>query len=187
MDGHDFILDDCDLLNDAFGVGDALAAPDASPAALSVPQFLYDGPDSEMFSPSSETRFPTAQDKTPNPWDPRLILDLVVGIDALDDILERYGLDECQYARLQQVPSFRRQLAMTMREVREKGIGFADKCKVQAESYLVHVDDMVNDAAVPASTRLSAIQWVARMGRLEPKEEKSEGNQGVQVNLQIVL
>jgi hypothetical protein len=112
-------------------------------------------------------------------------MDLTLAIDSHEEILERYGLTDAQYNRLMEVPSFRRDLAVALRDNRENGVSYAAKARVQAESYLVHVDELVNDQTVAASTRLDAVKWITKMGRLEPKEEKSSENSGVQVNLQI--
>jgi len=56
---------------------------------------------------------------------------------------------------------------------------------IQAESYLVNLDEMVHDGDVPASTRLEAIKSVVKWGRLEPKEDKGQDSGGNTINLQI--
>jgi hypothetical protein len=164
-----------ELLNADFGVDEDLSAEDASPLSLVVPQF-YQGQSTAPKSTGAQS---------PNPWDPRLVMDLTLAIDSHEEILERYGLTDAQYNRLMEVPSFRRDLAVALRDNRENGVSYAAKARVQAESYLVHVDELVNDQTVAASTRLDAVKWITKMGRLEPKEEKSSENSGVQVNLQI--
>lgn len=124
--------------------------------------------------------------RDPNPWDPRMIVDLALNIEPLASILECYGVDMATYDHLCTVPAFRRDLAVTMRELRENGLSYAKKAAVQAESYLLDVDEMIQDKAVAAATRLSAIQWVTKMGRLEPKEDKTDhGAAATTVNLQI--
>lgn len=183
-------------LNDAFAVDDGPPPQThASAPAAVMPQFLIpeleadtDGlipSELEMFA--NKTASELAQEKrSPNPWDPRMIVDLALNIDPLENILECYGVERETYDHLCTVPAFRRDLAVTLRELRENGLPFSKKAAVQAESYLLDVDDMIKDAAVPASTRLSAIQWVTKMGRLEPKEEKADaGATGTTVNLQI--
>jgi hypothetical protein len=125
-------------------------------------------------------------DRSPNPWDPRLILDLALAIDPLEEILQRFSLTGSHYTRLLQIPSFRRDLSMTMRELRENGVTFGRKAAAQAESYLLDVDEMIQDRSIAASTRLDAIKWTAKMGKLEPKDEKGgDAASGTTVNLQI--
>ena len=127
-----------------------------------------------------------AESPAANAWDPRMILDLAIGVDGLEEILERYDIAPAEYEILSKVPTFRRELAMTMRDVRENGVPFAAKAKVLAESYLTDIDEMISDSATPASTRLNAIQSVVRWGKLEPKKETNDaGNQGQAINIQI--
>jgi hypothetical protein len=194
----------------------SLPQEEASPRALPMPQFLYDdvsgdcvsaaagevsaargevsgeasSEELEAFDRNMEISLdqdrPRPTRQSPNPWPPQLTLDLALGMESLEDILASHGLSQAHYDRLITVPSFRRELAVAMREMRENGVSFARKAAAQAESYLFNVDDIVHDMDVPASTRLAAIQSVVKWGRLEPKDEKGQDNgNGTTVNLQI--
>jgi hypothetical protein len=121
------------------------------------------------------------------PWDPRLIFDLAVGVDALPEILARYEMTDPDFYRLSELPLFRRELALAIREVRAEGVSFAAKAKVQAEEYLVVLDGMVHDRETPASTRLEAIKSAVKWGRLEPKEDKVDTTNATQVVVNISL
>ena len=120
-----------------------------------------------------------------NPWDPRLILDLAIGLDDLPTILTRYELSEREFNLLSDTPLFRRDLAMAMREVRENGASFSCKARFQAESYLAVMDEMVYDLSTPANVRLETIRSAVRWGRLEPKEDKESGVGASAINIQI--
>lgn len=125
---------------------------------------------------------------SPNKWDPRLLLDLVIAVDHLDDILERYGLSHEEYSILSSNVVFRRELASIMRDVRENGASFRAKARIQAESYLPVVDDMIWDKEIAPSTRLDAVKSVVRWGDLEPKEKKEQIQQTQpQINVQILF
>ena len=128
-----------------------------------------------------------SQPSSPNRWDPRLIVDLALAIDALPDILSRYQVTEKEYEVLSTVPAFRQELALVIRDIRENGLGFVAKAKVQAEAYLGVVDAMVYDQTVAPSTRLDAIKSVVTWGRLLPKEDKTQGPQtsAQQINVNI--
>ena len=121
-----------------------------------------------------------------NQWDPRLILDLAVGVEGMEDILSRYSLTLDEYYALSSTPAFRRELALAVRDVRENGVTFAAKARVQAELYLEVLENIVYDTSTPASTRLEAIRSAVKWGRLEPKDDKA-GDSGptTQVNVQI--
>ena len=125
---------------------------------------------------------------SPNKWDPRLLLDLVIAVDTLDEILLRYGLSHEEYNILTSNLVFRRELAATMRDIRENGASFRSKARIQAESYLPVIDDMIWSPDVAPGTRLSAIQSVVRWGDLEPKEKKEQAQQvQPQINVQILF
>ena len=135
--------------------------------------------------PSSPT-LPAVHTDPANPWDPRMILDLAIGVDGLVEILDRYGLTQQEYELLTSSRTFRRDLAMTMRDVRENGVPFVKKSSVLAESYLDEIHEMVTNQATPASVKLSAIQSVVKWGRLEPQNEKNDGpGTGHAINIQI--
>ena len=121
-----------------------------------------------------------------NRWDPRLILDLALGVEDLDTVLPRYNLTPDDYETLAHSPIFRRELALTIRDVRENGLPFKAKARVQAEAYLEVLDELVYSDGTPASTRLEAIKSTVAWGGLIPKESKEEtGATGSTINVQI--
>lgn len=137
-------------------------------------------------TPQDESLSPPSCKESINKWDPRLILDLAIGVDGLNEILPRYGLSEREFNILSETSSFRRELALTMREVRENGIPFYSKAKVQAESYLEIIDDLVYNPETPASVRLEAIRSTVKWGKLEPtKEVKDDALNATQINVNI--
>jgi hypothetical protein len=121
-----------------------------------------------------------------NPWDPRLVLDLALAIEDTGPILDRYDLQQEDYDALMRTPSFRRDLALTMREVRENGLSFRHKARVQAESYLEVLDQLVYSPATPASTRLDGIKQAVTWGDLAPSDKKGDSQQQAQaINISI--
>lgn len=133
-------------------------------------------------APESTTTLP---ERTTYKWDPRLIADLALGLDSTQEVLDRYELSHEQYDKLSQNPSFRHELALMIKELNENGTTFHSTARVQAMSYLEIVDEIVNNTLTPAATRLSAIKDTVRWGKLEPKEDKSAGDNGNTINLQI--
>lgn len=126
------------------------------------------------------------QPVNPNLWDPRLVLDLAVGVDGLEEILTRYGLTTYEFELLSKTQAFRRELALTIRDVRENGVPFASKARVQAEAYLEVLDRMVHDDTTPASVRLEAIRSTVLWGKLLPKEDKAQDTtNATQINVNI--
>lgn len=146
---------------------------------LDLPDTLQPSDDTAQTLPA----FPTP--KQINAWDPRLILDLAIAVDDLETILTRYQLTRPAYDRLTTTQAFRRELALTIREIRENGASFRQKAKIQAESYLEVLDDMVYSETTPASVRLDAIKSTVAWGDLVPKEAKGEAVNAQQINVNI--
>jgi hypothetical protein len=145
----------------------------------------------ELLDPSSIPIFSdytphTTKQANPNPWDPRMVVDLALAVDALPDILLRYNLSKTEFENLASNPIFRRDLAVTTREVRENGLQFQRKARVQADIYLETLDNLVHSEATPAGVRLDAIKSVVRWGDLEPKDDKKdEAGSANNINIQI--
>ena len=142
-------------------------------------------------TPPAKRGRPRKQDPHPeqssaNQWDPRLILDLALGIDDTRQVLERYGLTDNDYIVLCGSREFRQELAVTIRDVHENGLPFRAKARVQAEAYLEVINDLVYNETTPATTKLEAIRSTVRWANLEPKEDKTDsGNTQAQINVSI--
>jgi len=130
-------------------------------------------------------RPPTNQPHQTSPWDPRLILDLALSIESTEQILERYAVSEQEYDAFLKMPAFRRDLALTMKEVRENGLSFKHKARVQAESYLEVLDQLVYSESTPSGVRLDGIKQAVTWANLIPKDEKGEAQSQSQINIQI--
>lgn len=177
-------------LNADFFVDDALTglspAGEAEDHGQETPPADHQGLSSLPPVPSKLPR-PLAQLPTgsTNQWDPRFLLDLAVGVDALPEILDRYGLDELEFDTLSRSPIFRKELAQTIRDVRENGVSFTQKARIQAESYLEVIDQLVYDYNTPASTRLESIRSMVKWGKLEAVAGEKDGVNATQININI--
>lgn len=116
-----------------------------------------------------------------------MVLEMAIGIEDTATILDRYGMDAHEWELVSASPLFRRELADLQREVAEQGLSFRAKARIQAESYLLDLDDMVNDDETPASVKLDAIKSAVKWGDLEPKKDKDDGGGGNSFNIQINL
>ena len=191
----EFLIDDM-LIDDIPDLQETSTAPleGSEPASLLPSTLLPSREDhisnqhlvtSQGFHPSTSSAQLLPKDST-NPWDPRLLLDLALAVDPLEDILTRYSLTSQHYDALMASQTFRRELALMVRDVQENGASFKAKAKVQAESYLPVLDMLIYDETVAASTKLSAIQSVVRWGDLEPKPTKEEQTtNATQINVNI--
>ena len=175
-----------------FEVGDDFTQPEvASSSAVSMPQFL-DVVDDEggILVHGPNTLGPpfidAPRNNSPNPWPPKLVFDLALGLYSQEEVLINNDISPKQFDRLMEIPTFRQELAAQMREQRENGVTYQKKAAIQAETYLLDLDDMVRDRDIAAGTRLATIQYVTKVGGLEPKEVKGDAGAGAtQVNLNI--
>lgn len=129
---------------------------------------------------------PVVRPDAPSPWHARLPFDIALGEDR-QALCDRYNLSHAELDALFYVPAFRREVADHTRMIREDGVTFRQKARVQAEMYLEVLDELVGSADVSASTKLDAIKSVVKWADLEPKVEKAVGPVQPQFNIQINL
>jgi len=115
----------------------------------------------------------------------RLAVELSLALDDADAIFARYGYTPDDAIALAQSDAFASILARVSKDVRESGLSFRSKARMQAEELLTHSFEIATDPNQAGSTRLSAIQWTAKVGGLEPKESKDEGKTGGGLTLSI--
>lgn len=109
------------------------------------------------------------------PWDTRLCFDVALGIDSLEDILARYALAPAVFEQWAAHPLFSRTVAEFQKHIREHGLSFRAKARMQAEDLLGVAYGLVQDQKTPAPVRADLIKWIAKMGELEPAQG-SAGN-----------
>lgn len=121
-----------------------------------------------------------------SPWPPKMTFDLALG-DSPETVCERYQITPEQYDRYIYHPAFRREVSEHQREIRENGVTFKEKAKVQAEMYLQDLDDLVTDTRVSPAVRLDAIKSVVKWAGFEPTKDANQTTNVPQFNIQINL
>ncbi len=93
-----------------------------------------------------------------NIWTPTLVLEVALGIDSMETILEKHGITWAAWHHIEAIPAFRIELSHQLKELRENGLGFQAKARVQAESYLTELHRIVQNTAgdATAAQRLDA-------------------------------
>ena len=127
---------------------------------------------------------PTVMNAT---WDARLVYELALGIDDLSDICLRHQVSQDQVLNLFENNIFRAEVSTLRKELQTEGITIQRKARTQFESYLVDLDSIIRDVDTPAATKVSAIQYVGKVGDVEPKKEKDTADvmQGVNIVINI--
>jgi len=135
-----------------------------------------------LFHPPEATTLPapTGITSEASPWPARLPFDLALGVDGIEDLEERYELTSEQIVYLLTLPEFQRQVRSHKDDIVTNGISFKQKAKLQAETYLTVVDQIVASASNSAAVRLDAIKSVVRWAGLEPKPDSTSNSSGAQ-------
>jgi len=114
------------------------------------------------------------------PWPPRLAFDVAMG-EGQEKLLQLYALTADQLDNLFHYQPFRREVANHQRELRDNGVTFKAKARLQAEEYLLELHGIVHSPDTPPSVRLDAIKSVVKWGGLEPAPQPS-ASQNQQTN-----
>ena len=119
--------------------------------------------------------------------DERMALELVT-LAPEDDPLAvflRYGYGRDEAIATLQSANFVKLLAAARKDVDENGASFVMKSRAMAEDLLTEVYDIATDPLASAAVRVDIAKWVAKMGRLEPKEKEGPGggSGGMMINI----
>jgi hypothetical protein len=104
----------------------------------------------------------------------QLAYEIALGAEDTGPIFMRYGYTQEQAINLLADGHFAKMLERVTKDVRENGLSFRSKARLQAEELLQHSFNMATDENVNPSVRADIIKWTAKVGGLEPKE-KDEG------------
>jgi hypothetical protein len=135
----------------------------------------------------TEEFWPMDARRLANPWPPRLVLDLALGLDDVETILTRHDIPVHTYNQLLQLPLFRRELVVAQKELQENGVSFKRKAALQAEMYLEDMDQVMKDDKTPPSVKKDIFIHMAKLGELEPEKKGDGTNSGPAFNIQINL
>lgn len=117
--------------------------------------------------------------------DPRLVLEIAQGLEHPDVIASRYNLTIPQWERVKADPAFQMQVENRRAELKREGHSFRAKCALAAEDLIGDVYVMAKAKDTGLTSKLDAAKWFAKMGNLEPKEEKSSSLLGAGFSITI--
>jgi hypothetical protein len=119
-------------------------------------------------------------------FDPRLTFELALGLDDSGAIFARYGYDHEAAIKLIKQPVFQHVLKAYVDDVKENGLTYKNKAKLQAEVLLVDAFEIARDPEAPAAVRADLIKWHAKVADYEPKQNAPQAA-GNGFALQIVF
>lgn len=121
-------------------------------------------------------------------FSPLLPVELALKIAPVERIYASYGLTESEFDALMSSPAFISAYKEAQTLVKEDGMAFKLKAKMQAEEMLKVSWSMVQDKETPPSVRADLLKWTSRVAGFEPKNvEQGTGTSQQSLNIQINL
>lgn len=118
-------------------------------------------------------------------FDPRLAWELALGTEPPVEVFKRYGYTEAEAAALSQSPLFQQATTRLQKEVQSEGMTFRQKARMLAEALLPHLYDDATKENIHAEDRLRILQWLAKVGDLEPKQATGPTGGGFVLNITL--
>ena len=101
-------------------------------------------------------------------------------------ICEAYRISEEDWETLRRNPLFLADVAHAMEQLKNEGMRFKAKARLQAEALLQTSWTLIHDPETPAAVKLDGIKSTVRWAGLEPRG-KEDGAGGNALNIQINL
>lgn len=100
-------------------------------------------------------------------------------------VFANHGYTQEQSIGILSDPTFAKLLERVTKEVKENGLSFRNKARMQAEDLLQHSYALATDPEVSSAVRLDAIKSTVKWAGLEPKEkdDKGTGTGGLTLNI----
>ena len=112
-----------------------------------------------------------------------IALELAQGWYSDEQIRHAHNLSLAQWEVLAHDSQFLQLCGMYRTELLKTGEQFKIDAKLSAQDHLDTVQQIIKDPGTPASVRMDAIKWLARMAELEPKEAPTKSGNVTQINI----
>ena len=119
-------------------------------------------------------------------YPPTLPIEVALKTAPLHVLKVEYGFEDEEWAALRYDPNFIADLARAMQVVRQEGMSFKLKARLQAEEILKTSWRLIHDATTPASVRSDLIKSTMRWAGYDNKENIAPGGGSsfaIQINL----
>jgi len=120
-------------------------------------------------------------------FSPLLPVELALKTAPVETIYRAYGLTDAEFELLMASPAFVAAYKDAQALVKEEGMAFKLKAKMQAEEMLKVSWSMVHDRETPPSVRADLLKWTSRVAGFEPKNVEQTGAAQQSLNIQINL
>ena len=113
------------------------------------------------------------------------VMELALGLESPDALCIRYDVTPSEYALLLSNPIFQTDLAHWKQKMVDEGLSFKLKARVQAESYLTEIDELIADPSTSKETKLAAISRIVSWAGLEQSKTTTESSNKPSVTINI--
>jgi hypothetical protein len=120
-------------------------------------------------------------------WPPQMVADIAHGMEEPVDVAWRYGYAASEYRALEQNPAFVAAVASARSELEKGGHTARVKARWMTEQLMDEVYIRAKNAASPLPQLLDAVKTLAKIGDLEPKQEKVQQATGPGTSVQIIF
>jgi hypothetical protein len=121
-------------------------------------------------------------------WPPTLPIEIALKTAPMNDIRDAYGFSQAEWIALRDNPDFLADLAAAVQMVKEEGMSFKLKARLQAEELLKTSWRLIHAPIdeVPSSVKADLIKATARWAGYDAKDAANAGG-GNSLNIQINL
>lgn len=121
-------------------------------------------------------------------WPPTLPIEIALKTAPMNDIRDAYGYSQAEWIALKDNPEFLADLAAAVAMVKEEGMSFKLKARLQAEELLKTSWRLIHAPIdeVPSSVKADLIKATARWAGYDAKDNGGGGS-GNSLNIQINL
>jgi hypothetical protein len=122
-------------------------------------------------------------------WPATLPIEVALKTTTVEDILDAYELTFEEYENLLAHPAFIREVAAATEALREEGMSFFMKNRLQAEAMLSRLWQMTHASfdEVPAKVQADLLMFSIRCAGLDRSREQSKEQQGTPLQILINL
>lgn len=137
---------------------------------------------------STDLTIPLPSDPATLGWPPTLAIEIALKTHPVHEVCEMYGIDRVEWQMIRADPRFIQELTRATAMLREEGMSFKIKAKLQAEEMLKESWRMVHDTsgAVPPSVKADLIKFTVRAAGLS-EEKPAAGAAGAVAGLSISI
>jgi len=142
--------------------------------------------------PSQNTAMIQTAPHQPQKWDERLPFDVALAMEnsgqSLNDVALEYKITPQQLLEFCKDSVFSKKVTFYRDDIRENGITFRMKARMQAEELLMTSYTLIHDPAVSPAVKADLIKSTVKWAGLEPKaneEVQTQGGGGVSITINM--